>query len=65
MMLDPGAACLRRCQSGLMVDRDDHERRKYRLIDHNLRRDFGVDPDKIRQRFAFFFERAAVVVEAR
>jgi hypothetical protein len=44
---------------------DDHERGKYGSIDHNLRRDFGADLDDLRQRFAFYFERAPVAVEAK
>ena len=44
---------------------DQHERGKYGSIDHNLGRDFGVDPEEIRERFAFYFESAPVAVEAR
>jgi hypothetical protein len=43
---------------------DTHERGKYGSIDHDLRRDFGVDPEEIRRRFDFYFDHAPVVVEA-
>jgi hypothetical protein len=43
----------------------DHHRGKHGAIDHDLRRDFGVDPDELRARFAFYLDRIAVPVEAR
>ena len=33
---------------------DAHGRHKHGAIDHDLRRDFGVDPDELRERFAFY-----------
>jgi hypothetical protein len=45
--------------------RDSHERGKYGAIDHDLRRDFGADPEELRRRFAFYTERAPVAVESR
>jgi hypothetical protein len=38
--------------------RDDHTRGKYGAIDHDLHRDFGVDLDELRARFAFYARRA-------
>jgi hypothetical protein len=37
--------------------RDDHSRGKHGAIDHDLPRDFGVDLDELRERFAFYTER--------
>jgi hypothetical protein len=45
--------------------RDDHARHKHGSIDHDLQRDFGVDPDELRERFSFYLESAPVAVEAR
>jgi hypothetical protein len=44
---------------------DDHQRGKHGAIDHDLRRDFGADPDELRERFAFYVDRVAVPAEAR
>ncbi len=43
----------------------DHVRGKYGAIDHDLRRDFGIDPDELRSRFSFYLDRFPVWVEAR
>jgi hypothetical protein len=42
-----------------------HARHKYGSIDHDLRRDFGVDPDELRERFSFYVDGAPVAAEAR
>ena len=39
--------------------RADHGRHKHGSIDHDLRRDFGVDPDALRASFAFYTEHLA------
>jgi hypothetical protein len=44
---------------------DDHQRGKHGAIDHDLRRDFGADPEELRSRFAFYMDRVAIPVEAR
>jgi hypothetical protein len=44
---------------------DDHQRGKHGAIDHDLRRDFGADPEELRRRFSFYVDRVAVPVEAR
>jgi hypothetical protein len=33
-----------------------HPRGKFGQVSYNLKRDFGIDPDKLRERFAFYFE---------
>ncbi len=35
---------------------DDHPRGKYGRVIYDLAGDFGVDPDELRERFAFYFE---------
>jgi hypothetical protein len=44
---------------------DDHQRGKHGAIDHDLRRDFGTDPEELRSRFSFYVDRVAVPVEAQ
>jgi hypothetical protein len=44
---------------------DDHPRGKHGAIDHDLRRDFGVDPAELQKRFAFYFERVGLRPEVR
>jgi hypothetical protein len=44
---------------------DSHARHKYGSIDHDLRRDFGIDPDELRERFSFYLDSAPVAAEAR
>ena len=34
-------------------------------VAHNLRRDFGLDPEQVRERFGFYFERFPVKVEVQ
>lgn len=46
-----------RARAAMQAYLDGHERGKYGAIDHDLRRDFGVDPDELRARFAFYAER--------
>jgi hypothetical protein len=42
-----------------------HQRYKYGSIDHDLRRDFGADPDELRGRFASYLARVEIPVEVR
>jgi hypothetical protein len=42
---------------------DDHPRGKHGRIAYNLQDDFGVDPDALRKRFAFYFEQFPVQAE--
>ncbi len=44
---------------------DDNPRGKHGALDYDLRRDFGLDPEEIRARFAGYLERFAVRVEAK
>jgi hypothetical protein len=44
---------------------DQHPRGKDGRVVYNLRDDFGVDPAQLRARFAFYFERFPVAVEAQ
>jgi hypothetical protein len=41
----------------------DNPRGKHGRIDYDLRRDFGLDPDEVRSRFGYYFERFPVVAE--
>lgn len=41
----------------------DNRRGKFGRVRYDLRRDFGIDPDQLRQRFAFYFERFPVRAE--
>lgn len=43
---------------------DENPRGKYGRILYDLRNDFGVDPDALRERFSFYFERFAVQPES-
>jgi hypothetical protein len=43
----------------------NHPRGKYGTIDHDLRRDFSVDPNKLREQFAFYLDRVPVRAEAK
>jgi hypothetical protein len=49
----------------IMEYRATHQRYKYGSIDHDLRRDFGADPDELRGRFASYLARVKVPVEVR
>jgi hypothetical protein len=42
----------------------DHPRGKYGKIAYDLHADFGLDPAAVRERFAFYFERFPVKIEA-
>ncbi len=42
----------------------DNRRGKHGRVAYDLRRDFGVDPDAVRRRFAFYLERFAVPPDA-
>lgn len=42
-----------------------HPRGKYGAIDHDLQRDFGISPARLRERFAFYLERLPLAAEAR
>ncbi len=44
--------------------RSEHERGRYGSIDHDLQRDFGVDPAELRRRFDFYLDRIPVGAEA-
>jgi hypothetical protein len=41
--------------------RADHGRHKHGSIDHDLRRDFGVDPEALRAAFAFYTDHLAAL----
>ena len=43
----------------------ENPRGKHGRIVYDLRADFGVDPDELRKRFAFYYERFAIRVEER
>jgi hypothetical protein len=43
----------------------DHPRGRDGRVVYNLRGDFGVEPAQLRERFAFYFDRFPVQVEAR
>jgi Sulfotransferase family len=43
----------------------DHPRGRYGQVQYNLRRDFGLQPDAIRERFKFYLDRFAVPVEVK
>lgn len=43
----------------------DNPRGKYGKVVYDLRRDFGLEPDRVRQQFAFYFDRFPVGVEVR
>jgi hypothetical protein len=43
-----------RARSEIAAYLDAHGRGKYGAIDHDLQRDFGVDLDELRARFAFY-----------
>jgi hypothetical protein len=50
----------------LMADSLGHHKRgKNGQIVHNLRRDFNLEPEQIRRRFAFYFDRFAVKAEVK
>jgi hypothetical protein len=42
----------------------EHARGKHGQVVYDLERDFGLDPDRVRERFAFYFERFPVRPEA-
>jgi len=42
----------------------EHARGKHGQVVYDLERDFGLDPDAVRERFAFYFERLPVRAEA-
>ena len=42
---------------------DDHPRGKHGRIIYNLREDFGVNPEELRERFNFYFEQFPVKAE--
>ena len=44
---------------------DHHPRGKHGQVVYDLRGDFGADPNELRKRFAFYFERFSVRVEMR
>lgn len=44
--------------------RTGHERGRYGSIDHDLQRDFGVDPAELRRSFDFYLDRIPVGAEA-
>ncbi|NND67918.1 MAG: sulfotransferase, partial [Halioglobus sp.] len=44
---------------------DAHPRGKHGQVVYDLRGDFGVEPDVLRKRFDFYFERFPVQVEVR
>jgi hypothetical protein len=41
----------------------DHPRGRYGRIAYDLRGDFGLDPDTVRARFGYYFDRFPVAVE--
>lgn len=43
----------------------DHPRGRYGQVQYNLRRDFGLQPEAIRERFGFYLERFPVPIEVR
>ena len=44
---------------------DAHPRGKHGQVHYDLRRDFGVTPEQVRERFKFYFDRFPVRVEVR
>jgi hypothetical protein len=42
---------------------DENQRGKHGALDNDLRRDFGLDPAEVRQRYQFYFDRFPVQVE--
>ena len=52
-----------RVRQQLQTYLDAHPRGKEGRVIYNLRDDFGVEPDQLRARFAFYFERFPVQVE--
>lgn len=44
---------------------DAHPRGRYGRVNYNLRRDFNLDPEQIRARFGFYFDRFAVDIEVQ
>jgi len=44
---------------------DHNKRGKHGQLSYDLRGDFGLDPDKIRERFAFYFDRFPVRIEVK
>jgi len=44
---------------------DDHPRGKQGQVVYDLRADFGVDPDRLRERFRFIFDRFPIRTEVR
>jgi hypothetical protein len=42
-----------------------HPRGKYGQVKYNLRRDFGLQPEAIRERFAFYMDRFPVRIEVQ
>ena len=51
-------------QTGLEGFLRDNLRGKHGQVVYDLRGDFGMDPAAVRERFAFYFERFPVRVEA-
>jgi hypothetical protein len=43
----------------------DNQRGKYGSIDHDLRRDFGLDPASVRANFDFYIRRFPVKIEVQ
>jgi hypothetical protein len=44
---------------------EENPRGKHGRIVYDLKGDFGVDPDDLRERFAFYYERFPIRVEER
>jgi hypothetical protein len=42
---------------------DDNERGKYGRVVYDLKGDFGIDPDALRERFSFYFEAFPIEAE--
>jgi hypothetical protein len=42
-----------------------HPRGKYGQVKYNLRRDFGLQPEAIRERFKFYMDRFPVRIEVK
>jgi hypothetical protein len=43
---------------------DNHPRGKYGQIEYNLKRDFGIEPAELREKFKFYFDAFSIKVEA-
>ena len=43
----------------------DHPRGRYGQVRYNLRRDFGLEPQAIRERFKFYLDRFPVPIEVK